>query len=169
MRASALGQAKNSCAYLLHKNLNCSSFSTGFTERALTPRKDSILADDPIFCPNLLFSLLFPPQSSPRSTFHLLTLHHCHEKSPFFSQALRHRRYVWQRLRTPPKQSCLKYPDWLVRFILESLGGRREYHYGVSEKSPAWIRTNFRVSLSCDAGWNSKKNTEIASPVVISF
>lgn len=64
MRASALGQAKNSCAYLLHKNLNCSSFSTGFTERALTPRKDSILADDPIFCPNLLFSLVPPPKLS---------------------------------------------------------------------------------------------------------
>lgn len=162
-----MGQAKNSCAHLLHKNLNCSSFST---ERARTPRKDLILADDPIFSPNLLFNLLFPaPKKALQETPFTLTLHHCHKKSPFVSQALRHCRYVQQQLWTMPEQSCLRYPDCLVRFILESLGGRRECQYGVSEKSPAWIRTDFRVSLSCDAGWNSKKETEIGSPVVISF
>lgn len=143
-----LGQAKNSCAHLLCKNLNCSSFSAGFT-----PRKDSILADDPIFSPNLLFHLLFPaPKKALQEASFTLTSHHCHEKSSFFSQALWHCCYVQQRLWTLPEQSCLRCPDCLVRFILESLGGRRECQYGVSEKSPASIRTDFRVSLSCDAG-----------------
>ena len=117
----------------------------------------------PYSVPTCSSLLCVSPQALQEAPF-TLTLHHCQEKSSFFSQALRHCRYVQQRRRTLPQQSCLKYPDWLVRFILESLGGRREYQYGVSEKSPAWIR--MRVNPSCDAGWNLKKNTEIGSPVV---
>jgi len=149
MRASVLGQAKKPAVpILLHKNLNCSSFSIGFIERALTPRNNSILPDDSTFSPNLLSSLLCPP--SPRALKQHLSPWPCTtvtKKSPFISQALRHCRDVQKRLRTLTKWSWLKYPDWLATFTLESPGGRREYQYRVSEKSPAWTRTNFRVSL----------------------
>lgn len=57
MRAPALGQARTSCAHLLHKSLNFSSFSKGFTERTLPKRLS--LADDPIFNP-ISSSLMSP-------------------------------------------------------------------------------------------------------------
>ena len=80
MRASVLGQAKKPAVpILLHKNLNCSSFSIGFIERALTPRNNSILPDDSTFSPNLLSSVSPVPPSSQAAPF-TLTLHHCHKK-----------------------------------------------------------------------------------------
>lgn len=58
MRAPALGQGRTSCAHLLHKNLNFSIFSIGFTERV--PPKILSLADDPQFR-SIASSLMSPP------------------------------------------------------------------------------------------------------------